>query len=315
MEYNAKLVPEPFGLANGGSTCYMASVLQALASCPAFTSAVQDNRAYFQRTETGRALAKYVKEYAAGRPDASAPASVLAALVADLAASKQRPVRPAGWPTARDNVRGGGEFGRGQESASEALAHLVDLTSAGDGANPLTQVFASRYVCDVFCQRCARVVSTTRDVGIEIGVRDPPKGAAFDFTAAVRSQVTPVEGYVCERCGVAGEAFRRYSLTMIPPVAVCAFNAHPEYGGAKISRAFPPAFELPAIGGGAMVYRLVCQIEHSGSSAGGHYWVRALRAGGVFRLNDSNFSPAAFSPSPETCTVVYHRDHTAVRLV
>ena len=37
--YDPELVPEPFGLANGGAACDRTSLLQLLASCPAFVRA------------------------------------------------------------------------------------------------------------------------------------------------------------------------------------------------------------------------------------------------------------------------------------
>jgi hypothetical protein len=93
---------------------------------------------------------------------------------------------------------------------------------------------------------------------------------------------------------------------MVPEVVICMFNLYDGRGGGRRPRYFPERFDLPALGGGRLDFRLVGQIEHAGSEAGGHYWARVLRAGGVYCVNDASASPSAFAPTADTCMVVYH---------
>ncbi len=53
-------------------------------------------------------------------------------------------------------------------------------------------------------------------------------------------------------------------------------------------------------------YRLVGQIEQSGSTTGGHYWARCLRNDGVYLINDSSVQKSKFEHTPNTCFVIYH---------
>ena len=85
--------------------------------------------------------------------------------------------------------------------------------------------------------------------------------------------------------------------------------ARPAPAPREAAAAAPTAPAAPSRTGGALKYRLVAQIEHSGGLEGGHYWARCLRGGGAlqaFMLNDTGISPARFGPSAETYIVVYH---------
>jgi ubiquitin C-terminal hydrolase len=97
---------------------------------------------------------------------------------------------------------------------------------------------------------------------------------------------------------------------MIPEIIVCSFNIYARNGVARTPRYFPLTLEFPATSGGTMMYKLVGQIEHSGSLAGGHYWARGLRKNGVFRLNDTSTAPSTFETTSGTYIVAYHYDRT-----
>jgi len=314
--YDTTLAPRPFGLNNTGVICYLNSFLQVLAGCTAFTRTVLDNAGYVARTRTGQAVLQYIRAFAPqqlpeeGGPDISGlSARVLAALVLDLRA--RRPL-----------VR----FGGGQESASEALIHLLDMMEPppGDGPDvgpepegiprsPVTELFLHRFRCDLHCRRCHQIVSKDTDNAVVFNLfhidslRDPPQTVA-DFSKAVRLQVSATTDYGCPECKQKTEAVRIYSLSMVPEVIVCAFNLYTAFGsGARRARYFPERLEFPAIDSGKLVFRLVGQVEHAGTLAGGHYWARGLRADGkVYVLNDTGVSPGRFEPTPETYLLAYH---------
>lgn len=326
--YDPGLAPPPFGLHNTGAICYLNSFLQMLAGCTAFTRAVLQNADYAARTRTGAAMLEFVRAYAGGAPgvtpDVSAGASAgvtpgaapapgvehLSARVLQGLALDLRERRP--------HV----QFGGGQESASEAFVHILDMMEppalapggapGGAADSPITRLFLHRFRCDLHCSACRRPVSSEPDHAVIVnlfhldGLPAPPATAA-EFSEAVRLQVSETQGYKCPACGETTKAYRVYSLVMAPEILVCAFNLYVGYGGARLPRYFPDGLELPAAGGGALAFRLVGQVEHAGGLAGGHYWARGLRAGGaVCLLNDSGVAPGAFGPAPGTYMLAYH---------
>jgi ubiquitin C-terminal hydrolase len=317
--FDPAFAPAGFGLNNTGAICYLNSFLQILAGCTAFTKAVLENEEYLSATATGRAVADFVRGYATGAGRKSAPdpdlayqsARVLAALTADLRARKP-------------NVH----FGGGQESASEAFMHLLDMMEppAGRGrppaaASPVTRLFLHRMRCDVYCQTCQGVVSKMTDNSVSFNMfhvdalKNPPSTPEA-FSKAIRLQVSKTEDYKCEECLRRGAApadaapsYRLYQLTMTPEIVICVFNLYVGYGGVRQTRYVPDRLEFPAVGGGAPIrYRMVGQVEHSGGLSGGHYWCRALRAGGrVCLLNDTSVVPVeGFAATPNTYMAVYH---------
>ena len=323
--YDAAAALAPFGLANLGANCYMNSLLQALVSCTAFTQAVVRHREYLAQTATGRAVYDFVAYWrgAAGvalpaAGGAGASATVLGALGADLA------VRA---PSVR--------FGYGQESSSEALVLLLDMMApAPSGAvapvlpsgvpssydSPITQLFIHRYCCTMHCRRCGGKVSSNSDFAVNFNLFakefDTPVSTPVQFAEQLRNSSQEISDYACPVCKVPTSAVRQYQLAMVPEILFCMFN---QYMG-HTRHYFPLALSLPAKAGGAFDFRLVAQVEHSGTRHAGHYWARVLRkldaaAGApaadpshetVCRISDSSVGRAAFEPSTETYIAVFH---------
>lgn len=203
--YDKKLAPKAFGQNNTGVICYFNGFLQTLGGCTAFSRGVILNADYLRRTATGTAIVNFVSAYATLSPDGVVAreqladgieflsAAVLRALVSDL--SVRRP-----------HVR----FGGGQESASEALVHLLDMmepprdatsseaseeavaavrdslaaeaksggaavlpdsTLAVESAeSPITSLFLHRFLCSVHCRECKNVVSKTTDYAVNFNL-------------------------------------------------------------------------------------------------------------------------------------------------
>ena len=347
--YDSALVPEPFGLYNTGVICHFNALLQALVGCSSVVRAALRHRGYLARTRTGRAFHDFFWAAApGGRPPGSDPfeagveqgfrsARLLAALVADLRARR---------PTFH--------YGPSQESASEGLVLLLDMLDAParrgspPEENPIARLFYHRYVATVYCLECRAAVSEELDVAVQFNLfhfdsLPRPPATPEEFGDLIRGHVSPLEGYLCERCGARGRGIRRYRLRMVPEVLVCLFNL---YGGAGraprggaaapcrhtrgtassircstssrssgaaargAGRYFPARFPLPGAGGGALWYRWIAQIEHGGSLLGGHYVTAALRAGGrPFRFDDDAFVPTdRAGPAPNVYIVLYHAD-------
>ena len=299
--YDERLAPAPFGLNNTGAICYFNGLLQALAGCTALTRAVLADPAYLRRTVTGTALLAFVEAYSRGASNniAHHSAAIQQALVADLTAR-------------RPHVH----FGSGQESASEALVHLLDmleLPGEAPGSGQLTRLFLHRFRCDLRCRACGAISSTATDHAVNSNLFHidqmavPPGADVARFTAAVCFQASELDTGAasgptpCAKCGAALQ--RVYYLTMAPEIILCMFNLY----GPRPLREFPPQLCIPALGGGGLDYRLVGQVEHAGTLAGGHYWARGLRAGGrVYLFNDASVAASEFAATPSTYIVAYH---------
>jgi len=224
--YDRDLAPRAFGLNNTGSICYFNGFLQTLVGCTAFTKGVLRNADYLRRTATGAAVVNFVMAYATIFPNGEVSArerladgiellssAVLHALVSDLAVRRPHVC-----------------FGGGQESASEALVHLLDMMeppregrrreplgkplgsplpnsiSATESAeNPITSLFLHRFRCDVHCRDCENVVSKTTDYAVNFNLfhfdqmRAQPVTVA-EFSKGVRQQASITEDFRCPAC-------------------------------------------------------------------------------------------------------------------
>ncbi len=338
--YAPDFAPASYGLNNTGAICYLNSFLQTLAGCTSLTQAILQNADYVSRTRTGAAVLAYVRAYAGLQGALSHPspaiallsAGVLSALMSDLAV--RRP---------HVNFGGGQESA---SEALILLLDMMEPPRAegaagpqtGDGPlvvqsaeSPITRLFLHRFRCDLHCRQCKKIVSNETDYAVNFNLFHIDKmgtqpATVADFSKAVRLQVSATEGYKCPEChrlkreaavargedpssvvATAAMAYRVYTLTMVPEILFCMFNLYVGFGGVRCTRYFPTRLEFPGVSGDKLVFRLVGQVEHSGSLAGGHYWARGLRAGAqVFLLNDTGVSPSAFAPTPNTYIVAYH---------
>lgn len=336
--YDLSLAPQAFGLNNTGVICYLNSFLQMLAGCTSLVRAVLQNADYVSQTRTGAAMLAYFRAFSAideaghvvARAQPAQDISLLSSSVLSALTDDLRARRP--WV----------HFGGGQESASEALVHILDMMepprlSAEEEAalisnkspadappgrpveihvasaeSPITRLFLHRFRCELHCRKCRKVVSKETDYAVVFNLfhfdtlRVQPATVA-DFSKAVRLQVSETNDYTCPTCNEKTKAFRVYNLTMVPEIIVCSFNLYVGYGGVRRARYFPERVEFLAVDGGKLVFRLVGQVEHAGSLSGGHYWARGLRAGErIHLLNDTGVSPTSFAPTPNTYMLAFH---------
>jgi ubiquitin C-terminal hydrolase len=280
------LLPAPFGLHNPAANCYLNSLLQALATCTSLTRTVVACRGYLARTRTGAAVYNYVAAITNHDPGvAEASSRVLAAVVADLAAR---------CPGVR--------FGHSQECAYEALAHILEMSTVPDTCNPLAELFAVRYRGRFVCPAGHATASVDEGYSADMFHLRGGETTAETFAAAMMGNASAVTDYACEKCGHKTTATATYTMTMASEILYCVFD---RVTGRPASVWFPATLAL-----GRLRYGLVAQIEHSGSPSGGHYWARALRAGGggvdVRVLNDTAVSAGRLEPTAATYAVVYH---------
>ena len=325
QKYNNKLVPIPFGLMNTGVVCYFNSFLQTLCSCSSFTSTVLKNKEYLSKTATGEAIYNYVNKYILKCEDSTCKDStcedstcedstcedstctfstveILKALKSDL--RKRRPKI---------------NFGNGQESAHEVFVLLLDMMEPTETENypllssinsPITKLFLHKCEWNLYCISCKNSISKKIDYGVIFDMHHIDMhtqiNTPLNFSKLIKQHVSSVEGYKCPTCF--GESICRiYNLKRIPEIVFCSFNIY--YQENRKIRYFPPYLEFKTNSEETDKYtfKLISQIEHSGSLNGGHYWAKCLRGNNsVYELNDMGISPSMFQSTPYTYMVIYH---------
>lgn len=266
--------PRPFGLANTNAICHFNALLQALATCPKFISALCENREYFAKKETGKCLynfARAVQESCSGGGvvDPSHSARLLGAFLRDL--RKERP---------------GFRYDGSNESASEGLLLLLDVI--GFDKSPAADLMQYRAGTHLWCKRCS-VNGYVSKPGAKVGVVSSKEDHGFCFNAfhldtsqyefpmSLLLHSTEIDGYRCDVCKHTGEAHNVCSMDFIPEIFVIALN---QYRCKKL-RHIPSTFKAK----GAR-YLLVATVEHSGSLGGGHYRARVQRVNGACIADD-----------------------------
>jgi len=306
------LVPAPFGLNNNASICYLNSFLQVLASCSAFNRLVFKYADALRATRTGAAMADFCQAYMKTPHSADLcmmSSRVLTALTADLTERRPR-----------------FRFGSGQECANEALDLILDMMEAPDAENKqmaskqyrtiISDTFFHRFRSSISCSQCNKVVSDghvdesniMRPVWMDKNLR---MSTSREFVCELAHTETKLNDYVCPCCKQVNTTIRHYSLEMVPEIMFCMFNVfdNPLGQGERRVRYFPKQFQFWSTTGELLKYKLVGQIEHSGSMHGGHYKALALRGdGAVYLLNDSAVGRANFVSTELTYMVVYHYD-------
>lgn len=252
-------LPKPIGLYNTGSICYFNSLLQVLASCTSLR--------YYPTSNSD--LDILFKKYVTNLEDSFASSKLLNALVNKVS------------------------FGRGQESASEALTLLLNVIDN----NELNKYFIHRFRYVIKCLICNHITQQLSDHSMLFEI--------FHTTNLTEKQMIeyeiPLSDYKCEKCNNIG-ATKICRLTMLPEIIICLFNV---YYTKKI-HTFPNFLLFPSYNGNKLKYMAVGQIEHSGSLNGGHYWARALRNDSVYRFDDISYSKSLIEPTPNTYMVFYH---------
>jgi ubiquitin C-terminal hydrolase len=316
---SVKHLPDPFVMNNTGAICYFNSLLQALASCTSLTVAVLRNKRFMHRTPTGAAFYQFVEAYATLEGARSPPAeniSLMSATVQQVLSDDLRRRRP--------DV----DFGGGQQSASEALVHLLDMMEPPKAADdteqvrgPITELFLHRYRLRQQCGTCRHYVTTVAadeatDSATDHSVQfnlfgiDTLKVAPTspqEFGEYIRLSVSPTSDYMCPVCEKRVPVlYRFHQLTLTPEIVVCVF---PVYGAYRPARTIPASLEFPTkVKGRSFYYVLVGKVQHTGSLNGGHYTADVLRRKGIYTVNDA--APprpcGKYPQSPNTYLALYH---------
>lgn len=255
-------LPKPAGLYNTGSICYFNSLLQVLASCTSL---------HHWKSRSVTNLEDEFEKFIVN----SSNFDPMASTILLNALRKQVP-----------------NFGKGQESASEALTLLLNTI---DNVT-LNNMFIHRFKYNIKCLSCFHTTELVKDHSILFEL--------FHISEINEDNMlnykTIVSDYKCEKCNNLG-AVKHARLTMLPEIIICLFNVY----YTKSIHNFPEFLEFPSFNK-SLKYKVIGQIEHSGSLNGGHYWARALRNSGIYLFNDNSYYISKIEPTANTYIVIYH---------
>jgi ubiquitin C-terminal hydrolase len=125
------------------------------------------------------------------------------------------------------------------------------------------------------------------------------------------------EDYKCEKCGLKNAddnpITQIYRLARLSSVIVLSFHGFASHKKDKrsVPKYFPPQMSFNGTGG-KLLYKVVAQIEHSGTVRGGHYIAKCLRKSPsnniqLYCCNDSLITAATeLKATPNTYMVFYH---------
>jgi len=132
----------------------------------------------------------------------------------------------------------------------------------------------------------------------------------------IRNHSTVVDTYTCDKCHtVMKNVSRVETLKMLREIIVCALDCFSVNG--KQTQWYPLELKFLSTNGRYLRYKLVAQIEHSGSyspvnhTSSGHYWARCLRISPGQQkpewkcLNDSSVSAASYQLLSSTHMIAY----------
>lgn len=196
----------------------------------------------------------------------------------------------------------------GQQSACEGFVYMIDALA-------LEVVFEHRYVVTTKCQQCKHV-SKQEDIGVHYELFDMKEGVINEkmLLDRVLGGKMDIKDYNCSKCRGRGSAEQERKLIFLPEYLVILLQ---KYSG-KTNVLLPESIRLPVGGGGGTTYKVIAQIDHSGTTGGGHYRCHIRRGTGtgggenrVYICDDSNVTQTTgFSINPQTYILFYEAERS-----
>ncbi len=299
IPYNVNFVSKGQGLVNFGNTCYFNSILQCLLSCPSIFETLEaiKDKPYVKNNELFNEL------YSLSRlalDDVS---------IANKCAFIWRSVLNTAYHR-KDRIH----LDLGQQDAHEGLMMFLDVI---DTIPEVRRLFEHRYLTQIWCDGCKKMIVSKRETNLVFEVQPDLKNEQHEqfkdvdqfynqtmsMNDFLQKQNSYVDGFICSDCKDNNKKFRITTLTMIPEILPIVLKKY----GEKQMTPFPAHLLFTHKGSDKkLLYMLVAQSEHSGSTQGGHYWAVCLRRDGWKLLNDSSVSDGAPGPTPNTYIVFYH---------
>jgi ubiquitin C-terminal hydrolase len=314
VPYNKKYASVAQGMRNMGATCYFNSIMQCILSCPAIFEVLEQNKdkAHIQKNPLAQSIMKLANRSISG-DDLKESYIPIWSFILNTAQKRN------------DRVR----MNFGQQDAHEGLLMFLDVL---DDIPEIKRLFEHRHRHQIKCDKCDKWVMDKYETNLVFEVQPNLKteqdvkfkdvdncyDTAMPLNEFLRKQNGFVDNdYICPNaeCKQKGSKFKTTTLTMVPEILPVVLKKYTN----KMVTPFPGKLEFLARGGTEkIVYRLVGQSEHSGTTQGGHYWAVCLRKTSASddstltwkMLNDSSVSDAKPGPTASSYILFYCYTHT-----
>lgn len=276
--YDIKYAPSVFGFNNTGVICWYNSLLQLLLSLPSLNKLLLTNELLFQNNLFAMEYIQLIKKALSRDDQLSSVSSHLLHTMINLMKQKNKT-----------------DFGYSQECVDEALILILDMFDN----SMVTNLFMIKYKYTIYCNSCKQITSDTVDRYYRIQISPHIKfDNKDDFCNYLRNRQVNCDNYKCICGTVSPDSVRQEELRALREVIVITINKF----SVKDPYWFPQELTF---NNGELTYKLISKIEHSGNSAGGHYWIQTLRDK-WYTINDISVTNGDPRPSHYTFIIVYH---------
>jgi ubiquitin carboxyl-terminal hydrolase 36/42 len=285
------------GIANAGNTCWLNSVVQAIASLPPIMN-------YFCNKTTN-----FRNDLVAGDTDIT---QSFAELVCRLTLS--RTTTPINKPTIRNGflrllcMKYPEYSGFDQHDASEFFTHLTDLLDTQlRKTNIIQRLFSGEFVSHKTCEECHTNISN-RESFMSLAL--PVTSGQIEQCIENFLSTETIPDAICEKCKKRTTQKKTYEITQLPSVMVMTlkrFEYNRQTGKiSKIDRdvTFPNRLDF-----GQQTYKLCSFVNHKGKSFdGGHYYTYSETGENEWtEFNDSDCSTISNFSGRNAYILFYHK--------
>jgi len=195
------------------------------------------------------------------------------------------------------------EFASGQQSASEGMTLLIDCINCSE----LEQILTHKYEERVVSINTGKEEPNTRNIGYnnQFMVFNEKALKQFGLAEYIKCHEDLLTDYRSERADAdPSDTYKRqYFLKYLPKVVVILLN---KYTRRSTNISLPDSFDMPtSLFNGALRYKKIAEIDHSGSLAGGHYVAKVVRGDKSYLCNDSTFVELSLGTSVNTYITIY----------
>lgn len=309
VPYNIKYASIAQGMHNNGNSCYFNSIMQCLLSCTPIMEVLEMNKdkEHIKRNPLAIHLL-YLSSLSIEGKDLKGSYYPIWQTILNISKSQKNRIR----------------MDLGQQDAHEGLMILFD---ALETIPEVRSLFEHRHLIKIKCGTCNEWVMEKKEENLIFEVQPDLKTEQhedfkniddqYNITLPLNEFLRKQNGYVdkdyiCPKCGdKGGYKFKTTTLTMVPEILPVVLKKYKR----KMLTPFPYKLEFIKSGGNKKyIYILCAQSEHSGNTAGGHYWAICLRKENnkpVWKkLNDSMVLDGKPGPTPNTYILFYCYSHT-----
>ena len=164
----------------------------------------------------------------------------------------------------------------------------------------IQNLFKLKHKSYVECHNCRtrHEVATPHEMAVTID----DVSTKEEMENAIMNSSSVISDYTCEKCNHRGDVVKRYSIARLSEIIVVILNKTRQ--GVKYFSPTLDFYSKPL--DETLHYSVVAQVEHLGSTSGGHYYTLGKR-NRIYLFDDDQIAEAnAFTPTNNTYIVIYN---------